>query len=1573
MDVIQNPYLGKVYAGVELGQEIGRGGMGVVMKGTRKSDGAVMAVKLLPKAEAKDAKYISRFEREARLLMQLRHPNILHVDNMGHAEDGTYFIVMEFIDGSSLTDLIKNLGRVPPAQALGITKSAAMGLKSAHEQNVIHRDIKPDNVLLTKEGRVKLADFGLAKDTSENVRITVTGQVLGTPAFMSPEQGKGAKTDHRTDIYSLGVTLYYMLAGRRPFEGSSPIEIVLKHIKEPPPPIQEAAPGLPESVYGLVDRMLAKDPEGRPQTADEVIEAIDAVAEQEGYALEEAAAKDGADSFDMTLDIGGLGDMVKEAAARDQTQATGDAGQTYAAQYVETGEIIGDVQDEMVGKTIGGKYKVRSKLGEGGMGSVYLVRHVHLQQDYALKVLIPELAANSAFRERFMREAKAATAFTHKHAIQMRDFGQEGDMLYMTMDFSRGETLKRVLESDGAISERKTALIAHQTLNALREAHAAGLVHRDLKPDNIMIESRHGGDFVRILDFGIAKILDPEAPKDGRDKGPGLTRTGTVVGTLQYMSPEQAAGSSQIDARSDLYSLASILYECVAGARHIEAENPQQMLYKLVTEKPVPISKKVKGISRKFEQLVMKNLSKDPGGRCQSAEEFLAELESCSENLHSSIAIRRTGPGILTAALVSLGVVAAAAVVFFLINPFARSQEPGPGPSPIPSPGPDPGRQSAERDAAYAGFKAEGDKAFAGSQWESAASSYRKAREVKQTGEIEDCIKKAQWHIHMAAFESLMKRKDYDKALNEVVYGLKASHTTIEQNAKAVELENEVRALVEKAEGLIAAADAHDGRGELLHSLPLFRQYVAGYPLGKHWKRAKDRAAAIEKGLESFVGLMADSDPQGAEVFLDGVSIGRTPCLHPSISPGSHEILMDLKGYNPVKKEVAYEAGARLAVEEKLQKERFGSVRILSKSQPVLVKWQDRPIGQTPVTIERVAEGEQVIEIAAGQNASYLMKVDVRDGATSRIEVDLEALAADELKAYENLPRGSSLPETVEIYSKFLEAFPRGPHSAGARDVITGLEAENRDFEAIETGGDKAAAVSRCREYLSRHGKRSYPYGWFRNETEARLAVLIAEADKEAFEEIGRKTTFRDRRSAAEKYMERFPSGAHAADARRFLSALADEERLYGNFLTADAFGKRVASGKRYLMDFPSGLMVVDVRKALEAMIAEEKGFYEPLLSIKDVEVLASKCKAYLFNFRGSDNQPDVEARLKGAEHEQAAFDLTANGPEECESYIRNYPDGWYRKEVDARLKSFGWSEEKAGKFGLKGKMPKGVVRSGKAGEYLSERDGSVMVFVPAGYFPMGTNDYYAADEDKPEVVVYLTGYFIDKYEVSNKQYGKFLEWLKSEADPHKFCRKDEPKGKDHTPGFAKDSAFNGPDQPVVGVDWFDAMAYAAWAGKSLPTEAQWEKAASANFMKKIKTRHPWGDEDPAQELCNFGGKAGKTIAVAGLPRSASVFGAEQMCGNAAEWCLDSYFDGFLEAVAQRFPPGSSGHVKNPFNDSKRLKLRSVRGGSFADGAEEMAVTRRAGFEGRSNGLGFRCVIWRVEEGELPGKGAGGK
>jgi predicted Ser/Thr protein kinase len=279
---MENRVLGRC----RLVRKLGEGGMGVVWLARHETLEKDVAVKVLPPGFAADPEAVQRFLREARAAARIDHPNVVPVLDAGSA-DGVPYIVMAYVEGTDLQKILARRGRLSVGDALAIAKKVAQALGAAHRLGLVHRDIKPSNILVTRQGRVMVTDFGLARDVGAGATVTAADEIVGTPQFLSPEQARGEKIDGRSDLYSLGATLYALLAGRPPYGTGSAVSIVLKHAdpKERPQPLRSAVPDIPPEVEGLVEKLMAKRPEERFQTADEVVAAVDRVKRGDGGTL----------------------------------------------------------------------------------------------------------------------------------------------------------------------------------------------------------------------------------------------------------------------------------------------------------------------------------------------------------------------------------------------------------------------------------------------------------------------------------------------------------------------------------------------------------------------------------------------------------------------------------------------------------------------------------------------------------------------------------------------------------------------------------------------------------------------------------------------------------------------------------------------------------------------------------------------------------------------------------------------------------------------------------------------------------------------------------------------------------------------------------------------------------------------------------------------------------------------------------------------------------------------------------------------------------------------------------------
>ncbi len=258
-------------------RKIARGGMADIFLAHDQVLERPVVIKMLLPQYAGDPAFVERFRREAKSAARLNHTNVVSVYDWGSHGD-TFFMAMEYIEGQSLAEQLADNGRVPIDRALEIAEAAAAGLGFAHERGMVHRDVKPGNIMMTASGQVKVADFGIARGLDGSDSLTQTGNVMGTAAYFSPEQARGEVVDERSDLYSLGVVLFEMVTGERPFTGSSPLSVAYKHVGEAPPTAQSINPQVPVEVDRIIATLLAKDPAHRYANAEQLQQALRASA-----------------------------------------------------------------------------------------------------------------------------------------------------------------------------------------------------------------------------------------------------------------------------------------------------------------------------------------------------------------------------------------------------------------------------------------------------------------------------------------------------------------------------------------------------------------------------------------------------------------------------------------------------------------------------------------------------------------------------------------------------------------------------------------------------------------------------------------------------------------------------------------------------------------------------------------------------------------------------------------------------------------------------------------------------------------------------------------------------------------------------------------------------------------------------------------------------------------------------------------------------------------------------------------------------------------------------------------------
>ena len=579
-----DPFVGKRIREYEILEAVGQGRMGGVYRARHVLLEQERAIKIVQTGMKGPNELADRFIRQARILARMRHPNLVELYEFGTLEEGTFFMIMELLRGESVYKRLQREEKIEPRQVVRIAREAALGLHLAHSMNVIHRDVCPNNFFLEKnesgDEMVKVIDFAIAKPTAQEARTMVNTPILpGRPEFWSPEQfgvgGKDEPLDHRTDIYSLGVTIYNMITGKLPF-----LSVVPKGTPEP-----FRAGLIPPKLERVILRAVSLDREARPASMLDLIAELDEVTIQES-----------------------------------------------SSTLVVTHQPFQPVRFQP-GYVFAGRYEIEKKIGKGGMGTVFKATDKILDISVALKTINPDISHDETTLARLKREVILARKVGHPNVCRIFDIGESDGFHYVSMEYVEGMTLSDLLLVRGKLPEEEGLKMLRQVVMALQEAHRAGVIHRDLKPQNIMVDVA-GRAF--IMDFGISFSEDV-----GR-----LTNTGMMIGTPRYMAPEQF-GEAPSDLRADIYALGIIFYEVFTGRLPFEAKTPANVMYAHIHEVPPRPSSFNPSISTDLENVILKALEKNPADRYQKADKFLVAIESILESMTPGCArcLSCFGPG----------------------------------------------------------------------------------------------------------------------------------------------------------------------------------------------------------------------------------------------------------------------------------------------------------------------------------------------------------------------------------------------------------------------------------------------------------------------------------------------------------------------------------------------------------------------------------------------------------------------------------------------------------------------------------------------------------------------------------------------------------------------------------------------------------------------------------------------------------------------------------------------------------------------------------------------------------------
>jgi serine/threonine protein kinase len=528
------PAAGGRFGRYQIERLLGKGAMGAVYLARQLDLARHVVIKVMTASEITPA-LVERFHREARAAAGISSDHVVRVYDVGVVEREP-FIAMEYVAGESADDLIGR-GPVPFEQAARIVIDAAKGLQAAHEVGVLHRDVKPGNVLITKDGRAKVTDFGLATPRTRvgAVQLTEYGTTVGTPAYMAPEQAEGIDVlDARADVYALGVTFYELLTATLPFPGRSMVDIYrLKQEARFTPPSQ-VVPSIPEPIEQVCVAMMARAKTLRPASMKEVVDRLESA---RGATLT----------------------SVVRASLAIVPQ-----GMSLVGGPAVSPSLVADPNAETLPPaTVFGRYVIERFLGRGSMGAVYLARQVDLDRLVVLKMVQRSGATEPEVLERLRRDAVAVARIESDFVVRVYDAGVERGMAFVSMEYVEGSSLAELVRKRGRLSPLEATRAVLGMARGLKAAHDLGILHCDVRPANVLVTK---AGKIKVADFGLARHATAS-----QRAFPG------TIGTPLYAAPEQLMGT-KLDGRADAFSLGITYYNLLTGALPFAGSSPREIL-----------------------------------------------------------------------------------------------------------------------------------------------------------------------------------------------------------------------------------------------------------------------------------------------------------------------------------------------------------------------------------------------------------------------------------------------------------------------------------------------------------------------------------------------------------------------------------------------------------------------------------------------------------------------------------------------------------------------------------------------------------------------------------------------------------------------------------------------------------------------------------------------------------------------------------------------------------------------------------------------------------------------------------
>ncbi len=555
----------------EIRGRLGGGGMGDVYLARRRLLGDDVAVKVIrPSGPDPDA-WRERFLREARACAQLRHPHIVSVLDFSVGDPEQPYLVMEYLNGPSLADELRSRGRFDVVWVRQVVRAVGSALSLAHASGMAHRDLKPQNIVSHRyqSGEIvyKVIDFGLVtlRTGDDQTPLTSAHEFLGTVAYAAPEQFSGAPADARSDQYSLGVIAYELLAGARPFTGDGLMALVSSHLSGPPPPLAERRADLPPEVASAVMRALAQDPARRwPSVAA----------------------------------------FVSELFGRDDTETT-------------------SVRLPITG--LPATYELGPVIARGRFGSeIHAGTHRALGLPVAIRLLRTSGREDrEAVRDRFLKEARALQV-PHPNLLQVRDFGEDGDLLYLVTELLEGVSLAERLKQAGPLPLATLDHFVRQIVEAAGALHRRGSLISGLHPDIIRLVPDAEGEHLVISTAGVSQIQDVLATLDVK-----TLRQGGEVSELQYVAPEILTGQPATIG-ADLYTIGAIAYEMATGRRPYDATALPTLLGAILAGPPPDPRTQRPALGDGQSAVILRALARDPAERFATAAGLLAAWNASS-------------------------------------------------------------------------------------------------------------------------------------------------------------------------------------------------------------------------------------------------------------------------------------------------------------------------------------------------------------------------------------------------------------------------------------------------------------------------------------------------------------------------------------------------------------------------------------------------------------------------------------------------------------------------------------------------------------------------------------------------------------------------------------------------------------------------------------------------------------------------------------------------------------------------------------------------------------------------------